>query len=112
MAWLALDDASVEDDGARVAAELRRFLHLVRDEPDAAVVVIEMSGVALERLTPVQPLQDQLRSLPQITIAKLRGCLRARGAALALSADLRFASARAEESGWVHRVVPDDRLDA
>jgi len=44
-------------------------------------------------LNPLQQLNERLRTLPQITIAKLRGFLRAGGAELAMTADLRFAAA-------------------
>ena len=44
-------------------------------------------------LNPLQQLNERLRTLPQITIAKLRGYLRAGGDELAMTADMRFASA-------------------
>ena len=44
-------------------------------------------------LNPLQQLNERLRTLPQITVAKLRGYLRAGGAELAMTADMRFASA-------------------
>jgi enoyl-CoA hydratase/carnithine racemase len=46
-------------------------------------------------LNPLQQLNERLRTLPQITIAKLRGYLRAGGAELAMTADFRFAAADA-----------------
>ncbi|MGY3676810.1 enoyl-CoA hydratase/isomerase family protein [Streptomyces sp. TE33382] len=44
-------------------------------------------------LNPLQQLHERFRRLPQVTIAKLRGRLRAGGAELAMTADMRFAAA-------------------
>ncbi|MFE4669895.1 enoyl-CoA hydratase/isomerase family protein [Streptomyces sp. NPDC056716] len=44
------------------------------------------------RLNPLQQLHERIRALPQLTVAKLRGRLRAGGAELAMAADLRFAA--------------------
>ncbi|WP_344505614.1 enoyl-CoA hydratase/isomerase family protein [Streptomyces lienomycini] len=44
-------------------------------------------------LNPLQQLNERLRTLPQVTIAKLRGYARAGGAELAMAADMRFAAA-------------------
>jgi enoyl-CoA hydratase/carnithine racemase len=46
-----------------------------------------------EGLNPLQQLNERLRNLPQVTIAKLRGRARAGGAELAMTADMRFAAA-------------------
>jgi len=44
-------------------------------------------------LNPLQQLNERLRALPQVTIAKLRGHARAGGIELAMAADMRFAAA-------------------
>ncbi|MFJ8431512.1 enoyl-CoA hydratase/isomerase family protein [Kitasatospora sp. NPDC094019] len=43
-------------------------------------------------LNPLQQLHERFRALPQVTIAKLRGRLRAGGVELAMAADMRFAA--------------------
>ncbi|MFD8097404.1 enoyl-CoA hydratase/isomerase family protein [Streptomyces malaysiensis] len=43
-------------------------------------------------LNPLQQLNERLRTLPQVTIAKLRGYARAGGIELAMAADMRFAA--------------------
>ena len=52
-------------------------------------------------LNPMQSLHRQIRSLPQITIAKLRGRLRGGGAELAAAHDMRFAAAG---ETWISQV--------
>ncbi|UNT00297.1 enoyl-CoA hydratase/isomerase family protein [Streptomyces tubbatahanensis] len=42
---------------------------------------------------PLQQLNERLRTLPQVTLAKLRGYARAGGVELAMAADMRFAAA-------------------
>ncbi|MDJ1136945.1 enoyl-CoA hydratase/isomerase family protein [Streptomyces iconiensis] len=59
-------------------------------EPEELVALADDEGDP--NLNPLQQLHERFRALPQITIAKLRGRLRAGGAELAMAADMRFAA--------------------
>ncbi|MGW4201296.1 enoyl-CoA hydratase/isomerase family protein [Streptomyces sp. NPDC004726] len=59
-------------------------------EPEELMALADEQGDP--SLNPLQQLHERFRNLPQITIAKLRGRLRAGGAELAMAADMRFAA--------------------
>jgi enoyl-CoA hydratase/carnithine racemase len=117
-AWVALDNPPVNVEDARLAGDLKKFAAAVREDASVTVVVLESANpeffsahadfdwsfepeslMALvdpqldDRLNPLQQIHESLRTLPQVTIAKLRGRLRAGGAELAMAADMRFAAA-------------------
>lgn len=59
-------------------------------EPEELVTLADPDGDP--GLNPLQQLHERFRTLPQVTIAKLRGRLRAGGSELAMAADMRFAA--------------------
>jgi enoyl-CoA hydratase/carnithine racemase len=102
----------------QLIGDLGRFVTEVRDDSDVRVIVLQSADpefflahvdfqfmehpeefAALAELvpgdgtlTPMQALALAVRSLPQLTIAKLRGRLRGGGSELAMAADLRYAA--------------------
>lgn len=72
-------------------------------EPEELVALADDKGDP--NLNPLQQLHERLRTLPQITIAKLRGRLRAGGAELAMATDMRFA---ARDETWLAQ--PETRM--
>ena len=118
VAWVTLDHAPVNVLGAALGGDLKRFAETVATDESVRVIVLQSAnedyfvahadmewmldattlvGLADEggdaRLNPLQQLNERFRTLPQVTIAKLRGRLRAGGAELAMAADMRFAAA-------------------
>ncbi|MBQ1442291.1 MAG: enoyl-CoA hydratase/isomerase family protein [Renibacterium sp.] len=118
VAWVTLDNPPVNTVDAVLAGDLKSFATQVRNDADVAVIVFQSANPeffsahadfewsfdpstlmaladpeANPALNPLQQLNEQLRTLPQITIAKLRGFARAGGVELAMAADMRFAAA-------------------
>lgn len=117
VAWLTLDNPPVNVEDALLAGDLKAFAEQVRGDESVRVVVIQSANpeffsahadfewsfdpsslLALAAtdagptLNPLQQLHERLRTLPQVTIAKLRGYARAGGAELAMALDMRFAA--------------------
>ncbi|PJJ73613.1 enoyl-CoA hydratase/carnithine racemase [Diaminobutyricimonas aerilata] len=118
VAYVTIDNAPVNVEDARLVADLSRFARVVQSDEGVRVIVFQSANpeffaahadnnwmfdpaglMALAdpeadpALNPLQQLHERLRNLPQITIAKLRGRLRAGGAEFAMTADMRFAAA-------------------
>lgn len=118
IAWVTLDNPPVNTVDATLAGDLKAFADEVASDEDVAVIVFQSANpeffsahadfewsfdpstlMALAdpdadpALNPLQQLNERLRTLPQVTIAKLRGYARAGGAELAMAADMRFAAA-------------------
>lgn len=123
IAWVTIDNPPVNTLDAEVAADLGRFADEAASDDDLDVIVFQSANPeffsahadfewsfdpssltaladadADPRLNPLQQLNERLRTLPQVTIAKLRGYARAGGAELAMAADMRFAAA---ERTWL-----------
>ncbi|MFF9352397.1 enoyl-CoA hydratase/isomerase family protein [Streptomyces sp. NPDC014734] len=60
-------------------------------DPSSLMVLADPDPGAAPALNPLQQLNERLRTLSQVTIAKVRGYARAGGAELAMAADMRFA---------------------
>jgi enoyl-CoA hydratase/carnithine racemase len=127
VARVTFDHPPVNMLDTALIGDLGRFVASVRDDRDVRVIVLQSANpefflahvdfgfmehpeefgalAALVpgdgTLNPMQSLNLALRSLPQVTIAKLRGRLRGGGNELAMAADLRFA-ARGET--WLSQV--------
>ena len=118
VAWVTIDHPPVNTLDATLAGDLKAFATAVRSDDDIAVIVLQSASPeffsahadfewsfdpstltaladpdADSSLNPLQQLNERLRSLPQVTIAKLRGYARAGGIELAMAADMRFAAA-------------------
>lgn len=118
VAWVTIDNPPVNTVDATLAGDLKAFAARVAADEDIAVIVFQSANPefysahadfewsfdpsTLEaladpdsdpELNPLQQLNERLRALPQVTIAKLRGYARAGGAELAMTADMRFAAA-------------------
>jgi enoyl-CoA hydratase/carnithine racemase len=118
IAWVTIDNPPVNTLDATLGGDLKAFAAEVRSDDDVAVIVFQSANpeffsahadfewsfdpstlMALSdpdadpSLNPLQQLNERLRTLPQVTIAKLRGYARAGGAELAMAADMRFAAA-------------------
>lgn len=118
VAWVTIDHPPVNTVDATLARDLKVFVDEVTSDEDVAVIVLQSANreffsahadfewsfepsslMALAdpgadpALNPLQQLNEQLRRLPQVTIAKLRGYARAGGVELAMAADMRFAAA-------------------
>jgi enoyl-CoA hydratase/carnithine racemase len=118
VAWVTLDHPPLNLLDSVLVGDLKRFVSQVRDDEDIRVIVLQSSdqdffaahvdaGYMLDAagfmalgaadgdtvLNPMQHLTSSVRSLPQVTIAKLRGRLRGGGNELAMAADMRFAAA-------------------
>jgi enoyl-CoA hydratase/carnithine racemase len=118
VAYVTIDHPPVNVLDVPLARDLGAFAAAVRDDADVRVIVwqsalpdwfsahadigwmfdpstlMELADPdADQALNPLQQLNEKLRTLPQVTIAKLRGHLRAGGAELAMTADMRFAAA-------------------
>lgn len=123
IAWVSVDNPPVNTVDAVLAGDLKSFATQVRTDKNVAVIVFQSANPeffsahadfewsfdpstlmaladpeANPALNPLQQLNEQLRTLPQITIAKLRGFARAGGVELAMAADMRFAAA---EKTWL-----------
>ncbi|RBQ18474.1 enoyl-CoA hydratase/isomerase family protein [Spongiactinospora rosea] len=117
---LTLDNPPINTLDKALATDLFRFVRSVRDDESVRVIVVESADAEFfsahadlkwmfepEELTtladpggdpnlnPLQQLHERFRTLPQVTIAKLRGRARAGGVELAMAADMRFAAAGA-----------------
>jgi enoyl-CoA hydratase/carnithine racemase len=127
VAHVTIDHPPVNMLDAALVGDLGRFVASVREDRDVRVVVLQSANpefflahvdfsfmehpeefgalAALVpgdgTLNPMQSLHLALRSLPQLTIAKLRGRLRGGGNELAMAADLRFA---AKGETWLSQV--------
>ena len=118
VAWVTIDNPPVNILDATLAGDLKAFTDEVRRDEGIAVIVLRSAGSeffsahadfewsfdpstltaladpdADPSLNPLQQLNEQLRTLPQVTIAMLRGYARAGGIELAMAADMRFAAA-------------------
>lgn len=123
IAWVTIDNPPVNTIDATLASDLVAFATEVRSDDDVSVIIFQSANPdffsahadfewsfdpstlmaladpsAAESLNPLQQLNEQLRALPQVTIAKLRGYARAGGVELAMAADMRFA---ATEKTWL-----------
>lgn len=122
VAWVTIDHPPVNVVDAELAGDLARFAAHARSDDTLRVIVLQSAlpeffsahadfewsfdpsslyaladPEADERLNPLQQLNENFRTLPQVTIAKLHGRLGAGGAELAMTADMRFA---AEGQTW------------
>lgn len=118
VAWVTLDHPPLNVVDVTLARDLQTFATRVKDDPEVRVIVLQSANPDFfaahadigwmfdpstlmtladpdgdPNLNPLQQLNERIRTLPQLTIAKLRGRARAGGAELALAADLRFAAA-------------------
>jgi enoyl-CoA hydratase/carnithine racemase len=118
VATVTLDNPPVNVEDAKLVRDLTQFARTVATDSSVQVIVYQSANpdffaahadngwmfdpsglMALADpdgdpgLNPLQQLHERLRTLPQVTIAKLRGRLRAGGAELAMTADMRFAAA-------------------
>lgn len=117
VAWLTMDHPPVNVVDAPLSRDLKRFAETVATDEAVRVIGLQSAnpdyfaahadmgwmlnaGTLMELadpeadpgLNPLQQLNERMRTLPQVTIAKLRGRLRAGGAELAMTADMRFAA--------------------
>ncbi|WP_037911648.1 enoyl-CoA hydratase/isomerase family protein [Actinacidiphila yeochonensis] len=117
VATVTLDNPPLNTLDRALAADLIRVAREARDDESLRVIVVESADpefflahadinwmfdpadlMALAddegdpNLNPLQQLHERFRTLPQVTIAKLRGRLRAGGAEFAMAADMRFAA--------------------
>jgi enoyl-CoA hydratase/carnithine racemase len=117
VARVVLDHPPVNNLDITVARDLRRFVEEAEKDTSIKVIVLESANPEFfaahadmnwmldpselfgladpagdAALNPLQQLHERFRGLPQVTIAKLRGRLRAGGAELAMAADMRFAA--------------------
>ncbi|MFE3442612.1 enoyl-CoA hydratase/isomerase family protein [Nocardia sp. NPDC059180] len=118
VAWVTIDNPPVNTLDAALAGDLKAFATEARSDDDIAVIIFQSANpeffsahadfewsfdpstlTALtdpdsdSALNPLQQLNERIRALPQVTIAKLRGYARAGGIELAMAADMRFAAA-------------------
>jgi enoyl-CoA hydratase/carnithine racemase len=127
LAFVSIDHPPVNMLDTTLIGDLGRFISTVRDDKEIRVIVLqsaipeffvahvdfnfmehpeEFGALAAlvpgdGTLNPMQSLHLALRSLPQLTIAKLRGRLRGGGNELAMAADLRYA---AKDETWMSQV--------
>jgi len=118
VATVTLDHPPLNVLAPRLIKELARFVADVRVEPSVRVVVIQSADpefflahgdmeivndpsefLALTTpedeaagINPMQGLHERLRTLPQVTIAKIAGFARGGGVELAMALDMRFAA--------------------
>lgn len=119
IAWVTLANPPMNLLDAALVPELKRFVRTVRDDDQVRVIVVQSDDpdffaahvdmtyafdaggfmrlgaedTGAPQLNPMQHLMLSIRSLPQVTIAKLRGRLRGGGNELATAMDMRFAAA-------------------
>jgi enoyl-CoA hydratase/carnithine racemase len=130
IAWVLLDHPPVNTLDVTLVRELLRFIEQAEKDTSIKVVVLESANPDFfaahadlnwmldpaelmdladasgdPALNPLQQLHERFRTLPQVTIAKLRGRLRAGGAELAMAADMRFA---AKDETWLGQ--PETRM--
>lgn len=118
VAFVSIDHPPLNVHAPRLLRELGRFVAEVRIEPSVRVVVLQSADpeffvahgdmnivndpsefLALTTpedeaagLNPMQGLHERLRTLPQVTIAKIAGFARGGGIELAMALDMRFAA--------------------
>lgn len=119
IAWVTMDSPPVNVLGLKLIADLSRFAAAIRHDEQVQVIVLqsanpdffiahvdmelvnqweEAARVAAELfpepspLNVFQQLNEQWRTLPQITIGKLQGLVRCGGSELAMALDMRFAA--------------------
>ncbi|RZK97757.1 MAG: enoyl-CoA hydratase/isomerase family protein, partial [Hymenobacter sp.] len=119
IAWVTLDSPPVNVLGLKLITDLSRFATAVRHDEQVQVIVLqsanpdffiahvdmelvnqweEAARVAAELfpepspLNVFQQLNEQWRTLPQLTIGKLQGLVRCGGSELAMALDMRFAA--------------------
>ena len=117
VATVTLDNPPINTLDKALTADLFQVARAAKDDRDLRVIILESANpeffsahadinwmfdpgelMALAddegdpHLNPLQQLHERFRALPQTTIAKLRGRLRAGGAELAMAADMRFAA--------------------
>lgn len=118
VAWVTIDNPPVNTLDAGLAGDLKAFSDDVARDESVGVIILQSANSeffsahadfewsfdpsalsdladpdANNALNPLQQLNERFRTLPQITIAKLRGYARAGGIELAMAADMRFAAA-------------------
>ena len=118
VAWVTLAHPPLNLLDAKLVPELKRLIRDIKGDEAVRVIVLQSSvadffaahvdaGYMFDAegfmrlgaedgpsaLNPMQHLVNSLRTLPQVTIAKLRGRLRGGGNELAMAADMRFAAA-------------------
>lgn len=118
IAWVTIAHPPVNTLDAALAGDLKAFAERARTDDGIAVIVFQSADPdffsahadfewsfdpgtltaladpgADPSLNPLQQLNERIRALPQVTIAKLRGYARAGGVELAMAADMRFAAA-------------------
>ncbi|NKY35725.1 enoyl-CoA hydratase/isomerase family protein [Nocardia speluncae] len=118
VARVTIDNPPVNTLDGALARDLGAFATEARSDDDIAVIIFQSANpeffcahadfewsfdpsmlTALadpdsdSSLNPLQQLNERIRALPQVTIAKLRGYARAGGIELAMAADMRFAAA-------------------
>lgn len=119
IAWVTMDSPPVNVLGLKLIADLSHFAAAIRHDEQVQVIVLqsanpdffiahvdmelvnqweEAARVAAELfpepspLNVFQQLNEQWRTLPQITIGKLQGLVRCGGSELAMALDMRFAA--------------------
>jgi len=119
IAWVTMDSPPVNVLGLKLIADLSRFAAAIRQDEQVQVIVLqsanpdffiahvdmelinqweEAARVAADLfpepspLNVFQQLNEQWRTLPQITIGKLQGLARCGGSELAMALDMRFAA--------------------
>jgi len=130
VATVTIDNPPINLMDKNLAADLIRLARSAKDDHELRVIVLESADpeffvaradsrwmldpaelMALAddegdpNLNPLQQLHERIRTLPQITIAKLRGRVRAGGAELAMALDMRFA---ASDQTWLAQ--PETRM--
>ncbi|WP_433655205.1 enoyl-CoA hydratase/isomerase family protein [Nocardia sp. CA-128927] len=130
VATVTLDNPPVNTIDVAVARDLGHFADLAQRDGSIKVIVLTSANpeffaahadfhwmfdpeelMALSdpesdpTLNPLQQLHERFRRLPQVTIAKIRGRLRAGGVELAMAADMRFAAA---DQTWLGQ--PETRM--
>jgi len=115
---------------ATTVAELAELVGLIEEDADLNVVVFDSANPDFYLAHCVDPtgmpawldLLVRLSRAPVVSIAAIRGRVRGAGSEFVLACDLRFAARentllgqfdgpRAEQSGYVNRVIADDQLD-
>ncbi|MEV6012085.1 enoyl-CoA hydratase/isomerase family protein [Streptomyces sp. NPDC051976] len=117
VATVTLDNPPVNILNTAMAADLIRVVREAKADKSLRVIIVESAnpeffsahadanwmfdpselmaladGEGDPALNPLQQLHERFRTLPQVTIAKLRGRLRGGGSELAMAADMRFAA--------------------
>jgi enoyl-CoA hydratase/carnithine racemase len=127
---VTFDHPAINAITATTVAELTELVGLIEEDADLNVVVFDSANPDFYLAPGVDPtgmpawidLLVRLSGAPVVSIAAIRGRVRGAGSEFVLTCDLRFAARentllgqfdgpRAEQYGYVNRVVADDRLD-